>query len=186
VDQELGWCACHGCEEIGSPSSVHLPQRRFDGDQDRPVQQALSPIESWIYGLHEYQGFILDEVPKASPAGTSRYWGVIAYSKTGRSFQPIEKAFLLGVGFLVLVTIVCTAVAILTVGKEPEHYPVPVIQHQPSDLDKGSIPSSSKYGKLGEPGPQGPRGEPGVTGIDGPEGLAIPIAPSPALEPLGR
>lgn len=160
-----GRWGCRDCSETyWSPASpVYVPERRVDGDEDRPLRallQAHDPddfsrrVELWLNGLHVAQA----APAKAPQAGTSRYWGVIAFCRTGRVQRPDKVAFRLVFALCVLLAVFFTVMlaAALTAEEPPSHRPTPVIRHDPSDLDKGRNPSSYEWGQAGPQGPPGP------------------------------
>jgi hypothetical protein len=141
VDPDFGRGACRRCEEVGWARALPVLEPWFDGYAYREVQPVL---------------------PARTKAPQTRYWGVIAYSRTSGPRRPFDwfQRVMWAIVVLGIITMGAVAIGLLT----PE--PPPVQQHQPSDLDKGSIPASSlRVGKAGPPGPKGSSGADGQPGL---------------------
>jgi len=135
MGEDFGPGTCFYCETSGWPGPVHIHQRRNDGHQAVQVRTQV-------------------------PAGATRYWGVIAFHKTGRMSNERLITVFGCVAIFIIAAMVLFATYELTKQYEVEH-PAVFEQHQPSDLDQGGNPPSYDRGTKGDAGDAGPAGLPG-------------------------
>lgn len=132
MDPGRGPRACDDCETFGWQGPLHICQPRDHGHQVVPVRPQV-------------------------PAST-RYWGLIAFHRVGRTARQYKIPYLslfAALGLLCLFFLTMYLVYTLTEQYQEQHQ---IIQpHKPSDLDQGGNPSSYERGAAG---PQGPPGYP--------------------------
>lgn len=137
MGSDIGWGVCLDCQKVERQGPLHIFEPGNHGHQVVPFRSQVPP--------------------RRLPGGHTRYWGVIAFHKTGRMSNEGLITVFGCVAIFIIAAMVLFATYELTKQYEVEH-PAVFQQHQPSDLDQGGNPPSFERGAAG---PQGPPGYPG-------------------------